>query len=756
MMKSHQPINTMIVTQPKTNIVTSGIVNSVSFGIKQEGLAHIFNVLRNQLYSNKIMAVLREYSCNAVDAHTEAGIPDRPIQVTLPNRMSLELKIRDFGHGLSEEDIHNIYAFYGESTKRKSNALIGQLGLGSKSAFAYGDNFVINSFCDGKKTSYNAYIDATQVGQIAKLFSAPSTEENGVEIVIPVKLEDIQQFESTASKVFQYFKVRPAILGASINFNEFKTLLNGDDWKIVQSNGRYDSRCVAIMGNIGYAINADSLKFSHDSEDDESCRSLLSNCSLEIDFNIGDLDIAASREGLQYTDRTIKNIKAKLVQVLGEIKSKFETELASCKSLWSAKRMIGSASDYNHPYHFAARCIKSFNWKNHTKISNTIHFTNTTGEFTSLFHPRKGYVGGSYLIKGGDLTENLTGSRINIFDGTTCIDNSKGVKTGLVNYAFNFLKDGHNVLVFNFRNPVERKAIMRELGMVDSDLVDIKTLQKITLPRNSRSSVSNTNPSVKAKHGKRVFMFDASNVKYTSTQSDYWNETDVDMEDVNNAETMAWIEIDRFVPVVNNVERTNTQLKEAIAALDFILKETNQKVSSPKILGIKKATDKNGKIQHIKDFATSMLKTIEKEHNLSESFARLEEWRNFVSGNSLFCDIVEKEVKKNNPKMLNTIKIYKSSAKFLKDSYDKQIKVYEYFGKMCAVFGVDKKDILTTPLSKELSEAKSVLAEVDNTMRILKYVDRYSIASYRDNSSKAHEAIVDMIESRDAMLEHLV
>ena len=159
-----------MITAPKTaNVTSSGIQEAVSFGIKSDGLAHIFNVLRNQLYSDKILAVMREYSANAVDANVEAGKPLTPITVTLPNRMNLNFKVRDNGFGLSDEDIREVYAFYGESTKRNSNALIGQLGLGSKSAFAYGDNFVINSFIGGKMSSYNAFIDDSQVGQIAKL-----------------------------------------------------------------------------------------------------------------------------------------------------------------------------------------------------------------------------------------------------------------------------------------------------------------------------------------------------------------------------------------------------------------------------------------------------------------------------------------------------------------------------------------------------------------------------------------------------------
>ena len=159
-----------MITAPKNISVQSfGVQDSVSFGIKEDGLAHVFGILRNQLYSDKILAVIREYSCNAVDANVENGNEKRPIRVTLPNMLDKTFKVRDFGRGLTDGDIHEIYAFYGESTKRSSNKFIGQLGLGSKAAFAYGDNFVINSFVDGKKTTYNAFIDATQIGKISKL-----------------------------------------------------------------------------------------------------------------------------------------------------------------------------------------------------------------------------------------------------------------------------------------------------------------------------------------------------------------------------------------------------------------------------------------------------------------------------------------------------------------------------------------------------------------------------------------------------------
>ena len=137
-----------IVKDPNT-LQSRGIESSVKFGIKASGLHHILGILRNQLYSDKILAVLREYTTNAVDAHIMAGCPERPVEVSLPTKLNLLFKVRDYGPALSDEEIQDVYAFYGESTKRTSNDVTGMLGIGSKSAFAYGDNFVINSYLDG-------------------------------------------------------------------------------------------------------------------------------------------------------------------------------------------------------------------------------------------------------------------------------------------------------------------------------------------------------------------------------------------------------------------------------------------------------------------------------------------------------------------------------------------------------------------------------------------------------------------------------
>jgi HSP90 family molecular chaperone len=117
-----------------------------------------FEILSGGLYQDRILAVIRELSTNAYDAHVAAelnGIKDRskrPFDVTLPSKLNPIFKIRDYGTGLSESDIFNIYTTYFGSTKQDSNDFIGALGLGSKSPFSIVSSFLVISFFNNIKT----------------------------------------------------------------------------------------------------------------------------------------------------------------------------------------------------------------------------------------------------------------------------------------------------------------------------------------------------------------------------------------------------------------------------------------------------------------------------------------------------------------------------------------------------------------------------------------------------------------------------
>lgn len=297
----------MIPNTHTREVKTNGVTASSSFGISHADTAHIMSILRDTLYSNKILAVLREYSANAWDAHRDAGKPDLPIHVTLPTKYDHSLKIRDFGKGLSHDEVFRIYTQYGASTKRNSDNSVGMLGIGSKSGFAYSDTFTIISWNGGMKRTYAAVLDKTEKGLINLLGEESCGEETGVEIRISTKPHDKDEFESTAANLFRYFVPQPVIntvLPSPLN----KTLKNGHVYR--------DDSCnwIAVMGCIPYRVNMEQLQ----SVKGNGLPKSIKNLSGVMNFDIGQVQINASREELKYSDFTKEALVAKYTTLVDE------------------------------------------------------------------------------------------------------------------------------------------------------------------------------------------------------------------------------------------------------------------------------------------------------------------------------------------------------------------------------------------------------------------------------------------------------
>jgi hypothetical protein len=745
----------MIVTQSKANVVTQGVQGAVSFGIKQEGLAHIFNVLRNQLYSDKILAVLREYSCNAVDSHTEAG-HNRPIEVTLPSRLSLELKIRDYGIGLSETDIQEIYAFYGESTKRKSNSLIGQLGLGSKSAFAYGDNFVINSFYNGVKTTYNAYIDPSQIGQIAKLASAPTNEANGVEIVIPVKPADCENFVNTARSLFAFFKVKPIVRGAAnFTYEEKPSIYSGADWRIYKADRNvYGRNCVAVMGNIGYTISSSALKLDENNNDEAVIERLLSNCDIQLDVPIGELDIAASREGLQYTDRTIDNLKKRILVIRDFLVADITKQLKGAKSLWSFKRMLGEMHNFNSPYYVVCNAMRGkngYDYNGKTIKDYTINFNSSRG--FKLYTPRKGYSGGAYIVKGGK-AEDLT-HLVTLDSGMVIVENTKKIKTQIINHIFPYLQKDGKVIVFEPLNASDRKKQMDALGLIDADIIDMATLPKVLLPRATRRSNGNQqNFAVRSKHTSKVFSIDPKSKSlssYHKVKSDYWMEEDVDLSSLD-PKKYCYIEIERFLGMIDGSEIGPMAIMSCGTKLETLAKLAKAKgIVAPNVIGIKKGSTldkaKKTKLMDFKTFFTNALKEIEAQTNIGEVLYADEIYNKFITKNQCLRGEVRKLVNATNAP--NTHRLLEEVIVLSAEKDNATI--LSCITYICQNIGV-KSTAVRSKRSAKLDAMEVKATKLAHAMRLLQAVDQYNLQTYRDNHKEYREACVDYVTTRDHLL----
>ena len=71
----------MIPVKENRQLISSGSEESIEFGISSHDSIHIMSILRDQLYSDKILAVLREIGANAHDANAMAGRGHVPIKV---------------------------------------------------------------------------------------------------------------------------------------------------------------------------------------------------------------------------------------------------------------------------------------------------------------------------------------------------------------------------------------------------------------------------------------------------------------------------------------------------------------------------------------------------------------------------------------------------------------------------------------------------------------------------------------------------
>ena len=331
----------IINSAPQHEAVLSNVGQIGEFRIRNSAKA--FNILSSGLYANKIRAVIRELSCNAVDSHIAAGKRTTAFDVHLPTSFEPWFAIRDYGTGLNHDQVTNIYTTYFESTKTDSNDYIGALGLGSKSPFSYTDNFTVTAIKDGKKGIYTAFINESGVPSIAQMMEEDSSDPSGVEVKFSVNDRyDFDKFYQEAREVYTYFALRPVVSadqGWTFTDVEYsiKDIIPGVHAYKISNN--YSKASKAIMGNIAYPIDVPNA-----TQNLGQLESLL-RCGLEMHFDIGELDFQASREGLSYIPQTINSIKAKLELLNANLTAKLTTEADKISNLWERAVFLENKSN---------------------------------------------------------------------------------------------------------------------------------------------------------------------------------------------------------------------------------------------------------------------------------------------------------------------------------------------------------------------------------------------------------------------------
>ncbi|MDE4297175.1 hypothetical protein PXK56_18480 [Phaeobacter gallaeciensis] len=277
-----------------------------AFGMSQS--AEFFTVLSDTLYRDKKRAVIREVVCNAWDAHIMAGKTDRPVEITLSDE---EMTIRDFGPGIADDRIVDIYCVYGNSTKVQDENQTGGFGLGSKAPFAYSDHFSVTSCHNGVKNIYaisRGGAETKGVPDMRVMVSVPTTE-TGLSVTIPVRsVADREEFELIIRSVAYQG-------GIKVKLND--RLLPRIDYTkarktgyLVSQNlaGLHEARVYLLYGTVLYPVSsADNEVMSAVSKIDKMTPQGYHTVLIAPPNSVG---VTPSREALSYTDKTIETIKA--------------------------------------------------------------------------------------------------------------------------------------------------------------------------------------------------------------------------------------------------------------------------------------------------------------------------------------------------------------------------------------------------------------------------------------------------------------
>ena len=307
-------MKTTIIASP---LVTSDDMQGSVMGMDASGMATAQMFLRDKIYSNKTLAVVREYICNAIDEHSKYNV-DRAVQTGLRKEDNESVFfVRDFANGLSEHDIRNVFGMYFRSTKSSTNNSIGGFGIGSKAGHCYNDTFFVTSYFKGEKITYTCMLgggeDGIPVGHIYEINRA-ETSENGLEISIPINdFIDINRFEK---EIGNFVAHSPANI-EYLNFDNdiyispkaiYEKQINEFNFRLIENTQHVPLRrrniAVLQMGGVNYGV-IDFIGSGY-------C--VKTNHTLIIDIPIGSMTLPISRESFEDTPKNNK-IKENILNV---------------------------------------------------------------------------------------------------------------------------------------------------------------------------------------------------------------------------------------------------------------------------------------------------------------------------------------------------------------------------------------------------------------------------------------------------------
>jgi hypothetical protein len=323
-------------------LISSENMSSSIMGMDAKGADMATYYLRDKIYSDKILAVVREYICNALDEHKKHNIKEAVVVGVSSGTPDVKLTffVRDYAKGLSEDNIRNVFGMYFRSTKSNNNDQIGGFGIGSKAGHSYTDTFYVKSFYNGVCSLYACALGGgdtgVPVGHIFKVSEEPTTE-TGLEVSLEIKnASDYAQFTNHCFS-FVKFCSQNIIFNRDGEVSVPETPSSEEvvgDFKFRFYKGVSTVLNVRIhMGDVCYE------NFNYQDKYAKICNGKLNhNTVMVVEVPMGKMTLPISREGFEVTpanSRVMEELDKAVVKVcendLGKIKPMTIAELIDTK-----------------------------------------------------------------------------------------------------------------------------------------------------------------------------------------------------------------------------------------------------------------------------------------------------------------------------------------------------------------------------------------------------------------------------------------
>lgn len=298
------------------NDIVSVQGEAVAMKVNARKTSKLYFMISSSLYTDKFMSILRELCSNCRDSHNEAGKNHVPFTLIAPTLENPELVVSDAGIGLTyEKACSTILEFLGSTKDEGDDAddHIGGWGIGAKSLRAYSSNYTVVLRKGGKQWTVSVFDDERGEPQHILLLEEKTSRPDGVDMKMPIKVEDISAWAQTVRKYMGFTNynveafmgngevVRPAVPSATYDYGKFKLDVFGKAY----NHQRCSTKKIQIVyGGMLYDIPS---SFGLDKAMEDLMRVFAGNIQLRIRVDTANLlRFGLSREHLEADPETVR------------------------------------------------------------------------------------------------------------------------------------------------------------------------------------------------------------------------------------------------------------------------------------------------------------------------------------------------------------------------------------------------------------------------------------------------------------------